>query len=96
MEEKVPKVKVDFNNFKTFIDDFDSCVQRYNQACDSFFKTIKQYKGWEGDAATKYLDNVGIESNKFINFGESLQTYSKTLSDINSNLIETINVTARK
>ena len=53
-------IKANTDEFKKLIDDFDSCVKNYNQAIESFFKTIEDSRGiaWEGDAAKEYYDKA--------------------------------------
>ena len=81
---------------KTWISDFDRCVQDYRTSVDSFFKNINQYKGWKGEAAVTYLESVNTESIKYINFGDSLLNFSTTLSGIVDNLESTLVSTAKE
>ncbi|MGM9877633.1 MAG: hypothetical protein ACI33S_03190 [Bacilli bacterium] len=88
-------IRTDIEKTRTLISEFDLSVQNYKNAVDSFFKKIQEYNGWEGDAANKYLETVKAESIKYVNMGESLQSFSSLLSDITDNLETTVSKTAK-
>jgi uncharacterized protein YukE len=90
------RINVDIEKLRTWISDFDRCVQDYRTSVDSFFKNINRYTGWKGEAAVTYLESVNTESIKYVNFGDNLLTFSTTLSGIVDNLESTLVSTAKE
>lgn len=90
-------IKANTDEFKKIIDDFDSCVKNYNQAIESFFKTIEDSRGiaWEGDAAKEYYDKAQIDKLVYTDFGDELNIFSSTLSDTCVSLNDTIRKSSR-
>lgn len=76
------KITSDFDQAKELLIDFDRAVANFCSTIDSFFNEINSYNGWEGDAADKYLSTVNAESSKYVTFGENLNNYSNTLSEV--------------
>ena len=96
---KRTKMIIDANttNLEKLISDLDLCAKNYNQAVDTFFKTIENSRGvvWEGDAAKEYYDRVIADKVAYVDFGEELNSFCLTLFDTNNDLNSTINKSSR-
>ncbi|MBQ7789798.1 MAG: hypothetical protein IJ399_00890 [Bacilli bacterium] len=88
-------IDIDFAQVKTLVADFDRAVSSYCTATDSFFNEINSFKGWEGDAADKYLSNVNAESALYITFGDNLKNFVNTLDQAIDSLEATFNSAAK-
>ena len=67
---------------KTLVSDFDKNVRLYNSSINSYFGEIKTFDGWGGDKATSYLSIVDQESEKYLNFGDELNSFIDVFSGI--------------
>lgn len=90
-------IKANTEEFEKLIVDFNSCIKNYNQAIESFFKTIEDSREivWKGDAAQEYYDKAQIDKSVYTDYGEELNIFCSTLSDTCVNLNDTIRKSSR-
>lgn len=90
-------IKANTEEFEKLIVDFNSCIKNYNQAIESFFKTIEDSREivWKGDAAQEYYDKAQIDKSVYTDYGDELDIFCSTLSDTCVNLNDTIRKSSR-
>lgn len=90
-------IKANTEEFEKLIVDFNSCIKNYNQAIESFFKTIEDSREivWKGDAAQEYYDKAQIDKSVYTDYGDELNIFCSTLSDTCVNLNDTIRKSSR-
>lgn len=71
--------------FEKMISDFSDCITKYNQLIDDFFSNMLRVpEGWESDESKTYCELVAANKTAYTNFGEALQKFSSTLSNVNT------------
>ena len=89
------KVNVNIEQFRTYVSDFDKCVQTLESSINSFFDEINQFDGWSGDISNKFLSNINVESNEYNRFVDSLNSFISILNDMGDNL-ESVLISSRR